>query len=466
MDLAITDTTLLTFKGRGLGVIENGAVGIDMDKISFVGKTKDLNPEAYNTVIDGSDLITMPGLVDTHIHSGMALLRGCAQDVPENEWMEKALGPIVGNMTDEDRILGSKLGVLEGLRSGTTTFGEFTANIDEVIEQVYHPFNARVVGAELINEVVNREGETYELEASTKALQTSEKLFKKYAPDDTVDIIYGPQALDMVTLDTLTKIYDRAEKHDRKIHMHVAQGGREREQIEKRYDSSTVQKLKEEDMLNEKLLAAHCHGTTKEEKKILVENEVKMVGCPSSIAMIDGVVPPIKHFLSSGGTASIGTDQAPGNGTHNLQREMRTISLLSKCKNSDPTALPPGKTLELATKGGAEALGIEDKIGTLEEGKKADIITVDLDNLNLTPAVHEPFRNLVPNLVYSSTGLEVNDVIINGKKVLRNKQFVNIDENRIKEKANSRAQKILKKAEEDWKEADSAMIEYSRDGLL
>ncbi len=466
MDLAITDTTLLTFEGKGLGVIENGAVGIDMDKISFVGKTRDIHTEDYNTVMNGSDLVTMPGLVDAHIHSGFALLRGCAQDVPEKEWMDKALGPIAKHMTEEDRILGSKLGVLEALRSGTTTFGEFTGNIDEVIEQVYHPFNARVVGAERINEVVNRDGETYELERSTETLQTSEELFKKYNPDGNVDIMYGPQALDMVTLDTLKKIYERAEKQDRKIHMHVAQGGREREQIENRYGTSTVKKLREEDMLNEKLLAAHCHGTTKEEKKALVENGVRMVGCPSSIAMIDGVTPPIRDFLSLGGSASIGTDQVPGNGAHNLMREMRTISLLSKCKNSDPTALPPWKTLELATKGGAEALGIEEKVGTLKEGKRADIITVDLDNLNLTPPIREPFRSIIPNLVYSSTGLEVNDVIINGKKVVRNKRFVNIDENRIEEKANSRAREILKKAEEDWKEADSAMVGYSRDGLL
>ncbi|MEF8835425.1 MAG: amidohydrolase family protein [Candidatus Thermoplasmatota archaeon] len=466
MDLAIKNTTLITLQGNGLGIIKNGAVGIDMDKISFVGKTRDLDEENYSSIIDGTNHVTMPGLVDAHIHSGLALLRGTAQDVPEIEWMDKALGPITQHMSEDDIIVGSKLGVLEGLRSGTTTFAEFTNHLDRTIKEVYKPFSARVVGAETINEVTSREEDTYRLETSKTQLQENEHLFKKYGQNDLVDIMYGPQALDMISIETLKKIYERAEDHDRRIHMHVAQGGRERKQIENRYGCSTVEKLKEEDMLNERLLAAHCHATTQEEKQLMVEKGVNMVGCPSSIGMIDGIVPPIKDFLSHGGTVALGSDQVPGNGAHNLFREMRTISLLTKCRDNDPTALPPWKTLKLATKSGAQALGLKNKIGTLEEGKKADIITVNLENINLTPAVHEPFRNFIPNLIYSSSGFEVDNVIINGNKVLRNGEFVDIDETQIKEEAENRAEEILDKAESDWREADSRMVEYRKDGLI
>jgi len=466
MDLAIKNTTLITFKGKGLGIIKNGALGVEMDKISFVGKTKDLDEENYTSIIDGTDHITMPGLVDAHIHSGLALLRGTAQDVPEIEWMDKALGPITRHLNEDDLIVGSKLGVLEALRCGTTTFGEFTSGLDHTIEEVYQPLSARVVGAETINEVVSRENDTYQLEQSESQLQENERLFKKYGPNDMVDVMYGPQALDMVSIETLKEIYERAEELDRRIHMHVAQGGREREQIKNRYGSSTVKKLKKENMLSERLLAAHCHGTTTEEKRTMVENEVSMVGCPSSIGMIDGIVPPIKDFLSSGGTAALGSDQVPGNGAHNIFREMRTISLLTKCRDSDPTALPPWKTLQLGTKKGAEALGLENKIGTLEKGKKADIITIDMKSLNLTPAVHKPFRNFIPNLIYSSTGFEVDNVIINGNKILRNRKFVDVDEDQIKEEAEKRTGDILDRAESDWREADSKMVEYRSDDLI
>ncbi len=466
MDLAIKNTTLVTLKGKGLGIIKDGAIGVEMDKISFVGKTRDLEQENYNSIIDGTNHVTMPGLVDAHIHSGLALLRGTAQDVPEIEWMDKALGPITRHMNEDDLIAGSKLGILEALRCGTTTFAEFTSGLDKIIEEVYQPFGSRVVGAETINEVVSRENETYQLESSDSQLQENERLFNKYAPSDMVDLMYGPQALDMVSIETLKKIYERAEEFNRRIHMHVAQGGREREQIENRYGCSTVKKLKKENMLNERLLAAHCHGTTREEKQTIVENGTMMVGCPSSIGMIDGIVPPIEDFLSLGGTVALGSDQIPGNGAHNIFREMRTISLLTKCRDGDPTSLPPWKTLKLGTKTGAEALGMVDKIGTLEEGKKADIITVNLKSINLTPVVHEPFRNFIPNLIYSSTGFEVDNVIVNGNRILRNSEFIDIDEKQIKKEAEKKAEDILDEAESDWREADSSMLGYRRKGLI
>jgi len=466
VDLAIKDTTLITFKDEGPSVIKNGAVGVEMDKICFVGKTEDLDEENYTKIIDGSDHVTMPGLIDAHIHSGLSLLRGTAQDVPEIEWMDKALGPIVKHLEKSDFITGSKLGILEGLRSGTTTFGEFTSDLDETIEKVHKPFGTRVVGAETINEIVDKKGDIYELESSDEQFQKADDLFDRYAQSDLIDITYGPQALDMVTLETLRKIKHEADEYDRCIHMHVAQGGRERKQIKSRYGCSTVEKLKEEEILQDNLLAAHCHDTTDQEKKTIVESETNMVGCPSSIATIDGIVPPIHRFLSLGGNACLGTDQIPGNGAHNIFREMRTISLLSKCLDGDPTALPAWKCLKIATKNGAKALGLKDKIGSLEEGKKADLITVDLKNTNLSPSVQRPFRNIIPNLVYSSTGMEVDNVFINGRKVLRDGKFISIDEERIKKEAEERAKKVLSEAEESWRRSDSKMVEYERDDLL
>ncbi len=466
MDLAIKDTTLLTMKNDTPTIIENGAIGVSFDKIDFVGKTRDLEEANYSKVLKRPNHVTMPGLIDSHIHSGLTILRGTAQDVPEKEWMDKALGPITKHMDNEDKLAGSKLGVLEGLRSGTTTFSEFTSDLEEIIEKVYRPYGARVVGAETINEVVDSKGDVYTLERAEEKLKKTEELFKRYSQSDMIELMYGPQALDMVTIDTLKIIYERALEKNRPVHMHVAQGGREKEQIKKRFGTTTVEKLDEENMLGKNLLAAHCHATTKEEKNKMVENDVKMVGCPSSIVMIDGIVPPIKEYLEIGGIVGIGSDQAPGNGAHNLFREMRTINILTKCKESDPASLKPWETLLLATKMGARAIGLEESIGSLEEGKKADIITVDMGNLNLTPTIHDPFHNIIPNLVYSSTGFEVNDVIINGKKIIINGSFIEIDENKIKDKLDKRAKDLLKRSEDDWISADSSMVKYQRDGHI
>ena len=472
MDLAIVNTWLVTFKGDGLGIIQDGAVGIEGDQIVYVGETGNCDYRAADIVIDGSNHVTMPGLVNAHTHTGLTLLRGCAQDLPEIEWMNKALGPLARHMNVEDVILGSKLGVLEGLRSGTTTFSEYCTNCSQAVDEVYLPFGARVVATETINETAKREGlapsDLYEFDHSKgeKALHQTEALFKRFQSHELVTCLYGPQALDMVSLETLEVVKELAHEKKCRIHMHVAQGERERLQIKGRYGDTTVKILDSHGMLDSLLIAVHIHDTTPGERELLVRKGVNMVGCPSSIGMIDGVVPPLYHYINLGGTAAIGTDQAPGPGSHNMFREMRVASILSKTCWKDPTALPAWVALQLGTVNGAEVLGLKEEIGTLEVGKKADIITVSLLHPNMAPVIVNPFRNFVPNLVYSATGTEVDNVIINGSLVIYNSKFTQIDEKAIIKKANSRAQKIFEEAEEEWKRAGSKFVEYVEKGWM
>ncbi|MBU7016145.1 MAG: amidohydrolase family protein [Theionarchaea archaeon] len=469
MDIAIIHTWLLTFE-KGLGIIQDGAVMIEDNHITYAGKTSDCSYKSSDIVIDGSNHVTMPGLINAHIHSGLTLLRGCAQDVPEIEWMNRVLTPLAQHMSAEDRIISSKLGVLEGIRYGTTTFSEYCANCSQILEEVYLPFGARVVATETINELNrnNSHSNTSEFDRSTgeEALKATERLFNTYDNHDMVTCLYGPQALDMVSLKTLKIIKEMAHKRKCGIHMHVAQGERERLQIKKRYGTNaTTVKIMNENNLLDNLIAVHIHDTTHEEKELLVKKNVKMVGCPSSIAMIDGITPPLHHYLELGGIAGLGTDQAPGPGTHNMFREMRTASILTKTTSQDPTALPAWTSLQLATVNGAAVLGLKD-VGTLEVGKKADIITINLDNLNLTPVIDHPFKNFVPNLAYSCTGAEVDTVIINGKLVMHHQKSTEIDEKELMKEANKRAQKVIERAEKDWYQSNSTFVEYVKKGLL
>ena len=473
MDIAVIHTWLLTFE-KGLGIVRDGAVVIEEDEITFAGKTSECDFRSSDIVIDGSHHVTMPGLVNAHTHTGLTLLRGCAQDLPEIEWMNKALGPLASHMSPEDRVLGSRLGVLEGLRSGTTTFSEYAVDCSRIIEEVYQPFRVRVVATETINETTRREDmgprDLYEFDLSKgdEALKRSENLFTTYRNSELVTCLYGPQALDMVSLETLKTVHELAQERECRIHMHVAQGERERLQIKGRYgsDATTVHVLGDNNLLDSSLIAVHIHDTTPHERELLVKKDVKMVGCPSSISMIDGIVPPVHHYLKLGGIAALGTDQAPGPGTHNMFREMRCASILSKVSTQDPTALPAWTSLQLATVNGAHVLDLEKEIGTLKPGKKADIITVNLLNLNMTPIITSPFRNFVPNLVYSATGTEVDNVIINGTLIMHNGKFTSINEEAILKEANKKAQKILERAEEDWKRADSRFVEYVEKGLM
>ncbi|MFW6041033.1 MAG: amidohydrolase family protein [Thermoplasmatota archaeon] len=475
MDIAIINTLLITFRGNKLGIIEDGAVGIEGSEIKFVGKTYEIDYKKADKVIDGSSHVTMPGLVNAHTHTGLTLLRGGAQDVPEIEWMNKALAPLANHMTKDDFILGSKLGVIEGLRNGITTFGEYTSNIDETIEEVYRQFNVRVAATKTINEVVSKKEELglydlYELdeEKGIKDLMRSNELFDKYKDYELVDFLYGPQAADMVSLSTLDKIFEEAKERAVKIHMHIAQGGRERLQIKRRYgrDMTTVKVLKKHNLLPDNLIAVHCHDTNRKERKILAENRISMIGCPNSISMIDGLITPVADFLHFGCDVGLGTDQAPGPGTHNLFREMRIASILSKIKYIDPTQLPAWEVLKLGSMGGAKVLGLNDKIGSIEEGKKADIVTLDISKPNIVPVVSNPFNTIVPNLVYSTTGLEVDNVIINGELILQNNDFVNIDERNVLQESEKRANEIYTKAIDDWEESNSHLVQMKKKGII
>ncbi|MFX0184443.1 MAG: amidohydrolase family protein [Candidatus Hodarchaeota archaeon] len=474
MDIAIINTWLITNEGKGLGIIPNGALGIEEDKIVFVGKTSDLNYKKADKLIDGTNKVTMPGLINAHAHTGLTLLRGAAQDLPEIEWMNKGIGPFTKHLNTDDIILGSKLGVLEALSYGTTTIVEYTNSVSSLINEVYLPFGARVVGIETINEVVSdrtelKPTELYEFDQSKgeDALKRANNAFLKYEDHKLVSLMYGPQALDMVSLDLLLHIKQQAFEGGYKLHMHVAQGSRERLQIERRYGVSAVKVLEENNLLDETLIAAHIHDTTPEERSLLVDYQVSMVGCPSSISMIDGIVPPLGHYVQElGGKAAIGTDQAPGTGHHNLFREMRTASILTKIMNKDPTALPPWQSMRLATIGGAEVIGLEQYIGSLSVGKQADVITIDLSHVNLCPIVDRPFKNFIPNLVYSTTGNEVDNVIINGQLIMKDNKFLNIDRTSIISEANKRAQEIYDSAAEDWIRANSQMVSYSQNGYL
>ena len=476
MDIIIKDARLITLVGDTLGIVKDGAVGIENNIISFVGKTKNLQTKDADVIIDGSKHVIMPGLVNAHIHTSMQLLRGAAQDLPEIEWMNKGIGPFAKHLKPEDIILGSKLGVLEALRTGTTTFSEYTRDVSNLVENVYLPFGARVVATETINEVVQTDRslmkptDLYEFDTSKGqiALKKNEALFSKYENEKLVSCLYGPQALDMVSLETLKEIDQKAKERDSKIHMHVAQGGRERLQIKGRFgnQASTIKILQDNNLLKENLIAVHCHDSTEQERELLVNKNSSMIGCPSSITMIDGIVPPVYHYHSIGGTVALGTDQAPGPGNHNSFREMRTISILSKAQYRDPTILPAWQQLKLVTIQGAKVLGLSDKIGSLEVGKAADIITIDLNKLLLTPTIDYPFHNFIPNLVYSATGLEVDNVIINGNPVILNNEFVNINEQEIMDDANERSVVIYAQAAKDWQKAESKMVEDTKKGYL
>ena len=474
MDLAIEDTLAITMAGDGLGIVEGATIAVEDGRIARVGPSGAVSVDA-DRVIDGRGSLTMPGFVDVHVHSGLTVLRGLAQDVPEIEWMTRALGPFAAELSTEDAIAGARLGALEALRSGVTTVGEYAGDVERLVAEVYEPMGLRVAATETINAVATppedrRADEPYAFEADRgrAGLERAESLFERYADHDRVSPLYGPQALDMVPRSLLEELRDRARDRDRDLHVHVAQGDRERRQLEARYGTGTTAAalLVELGLADDSLLAAHLHGASPQERAELADRGVRLAACPSSIVAIDGIVPPMVEYLEAGGTVGIGTDQAPGPGGHEFVRELRTAALSAKADRSDPTALPAWRVLELATVGGARALGLDERIGTLEPGKRADLITVDLAAVSMTPSLSDPIHTAIPNLVYNGDHSVVETVVVDGRVLFADGRPTTVDPERIRREAQDRAERIARSGAQVWAEAGSATVDAREGGWL
>lgn len=463
MDTLIEHALVFTMTGGGVGAIDDAAVGVTNGQISYVGPTDEIDADA-SEVLDGRDRLVMPGLVDAHAHMGLTLLRGGAQDVPEIEWMHQTLGPLAAHMDRDDELAGAKLGAVEAIMAGTTTICEYASGVGDLLEAVYDPFGVRVVAAETINELPDGSVDPddppeFDRTTGASALDRTDALAEQYAGHDRIDIAYAPQAVDMVSPETLADTARRAERHDRDVHVHVAQGERERRTIEARYgtEETAVSRLSEAGLVSDRLVAAHLHGAGEEGRAQLADAGARMVGCPSSIAAIDGVTSPMLEYAEHGGSVGFGTDQAPATGRHDVLREARTAALLLKTDRADPRALPAWKALRMATIGGARALGIADRAGTIEPGKRADLAIVDLKTGGMVPSVSDPLHTAAPNLLYAAAGTAVTDVMVEGQLLVTDSKFMPADARKIRQRAAERARDVFTAGADDWCGAGSAL---------
>ena len=472
----INNGFLLTMTGEGVGSIIDGAVAIEGQDIVAVGKTEKIAKEygSAEHIIDAHGKAVLPGFIDGHIHTGLSLARGLAQDVPEIEWMLKTMAPFTDNLTPDYSILGSRLGVLEAMKAGTTTFGEIGANMGPVADKVFIPSGVRANLANTINQIgpASRPDPKklyiFFKDIGERKFKEGVDLINQYdgAGEGRITGILSPHGADMMDKELLLAVKEKAKELGKLAHIHVAQGGREELQMKMRYGVTTIKYLDSIGYLDNQLIAAHCHQTTDDEVALLAQRGVRYASCPASIGGIDGITPPLGLFIRSGGKyATIGSDQAPGNGHHNMLVEMKVAALLNKTRHRDPTVLPAWKTLRLATIEGAHTIGLGDKVGSLEPGKKADVILLDLKVPHMTPIIHNPMNNIAPNIIYSARGDEVTDVIINGDHIIENKVVRTMDETQVIEDAQRVAVEIANAAAKRFLDGNGWLARQAKKGL-
>lgn len=436
IDILITNAHLFTMSGDGVGYLQDGAVAVTGDQIAAVGSTADLTRDftAAETV-DASGCALLPGLIDAHMHTPWAAVRGVAQDV--SNWMQKGLAPYGRHMTPDAARAGTRLNVAEGIRAGTTTFGDYARPLDGWAD-IFADAGVRARLTPTINALPLtgmagwKVGDIYPLDdaAGQAAIDAGVAFGRQWhgAKNGRITVMLGPQGPDMISTEQLLDVKRLADRDGLMIHLHTAQGDREIDQMLLRYNLRTPDYLQEIGYLDEQLLAVHLTEATDAETEMIAKSGAAMALCSGSIGIIDGIVPPAHTFRQAGGRVALGSDQAAGNNCNNIFNEMKLTALFNKIKYRDPTVMPAWEVLRMGTIEGAQAIGLGDEVGSIVVGKQADLILIDLMNSpNLLPALQDPIRTIVPNLVYAATGSEVTHTMVAGKFLMRNRELLTLD---------------------------------------
>jgi 5-methylthioadenosine/S-adenosylhomocysteine deaminase len=378
-------------------------------------------------------------------------------------------------MTPAAMVAGTQLNIIEALKVGTTTFGDYAKPVPGWAES-FQQIGVRARLTPTINALPPggmagwQVGDVYPLsdEVGQKRIDTAVTFAKEWhgAANGRITVMLGPQGADMLTQEQLLQVKRIADREGWMIHLHLAQGDREMEQMLKRYGQRTPAFLDAIGYLDEQLLGVHLTEATDEEAALVARRGARMALCSGSIGIIDGIVPPAHVFRQAGGLVALGSDQAAGNNCNNMFNEMKLTALFNKIKFRDPAIMPAWEVLRMATIEGAQAIGLSDEIGSLAVGKQADLILVDLCEPNLSPVLTDPIRNIVPNLVYAASGREVRLVMVAGQILMQNGQVLTADETTIRATAQTQATALAQRVAADPVHTGMALLEPMAAGYL
>ncbi|MGH9674833.1 MAG: amidohydrolase family protein [Bryobacteraceae bacterium] len=425
-DWIVTARHVVTMDGARR-IIENGAVAVAGDRILAAGPRAEI--EARHKArqrIDRPNAILLPGLINTHTHAPMSLLRGVADDLRLQEWLEKYIFPAEAkNVSAEFCRWGTRLACLEMMLGGVTTYADMYYFEDVIAEATKEAGLRGVLGQTIIGFPV--------ADAKTPAdsLKFTEGFLRRFAGDALIVAAIAPHALYTNSDQTLKAAREIANRYKAPLLIHLSETRRENDDIQAKRGMSPTRVLDSLGVLNGRTLAAHGVWLDDTDIQILKKRGAGVAHCPSSNMKLSSGAAPVVRMLAAGLAVGLGTDGPAGsNNDFNLFEEMDLAAKLQKLVTGDPQALPARQALEMATILGARALGMEKEIGSIEAGKRADMITVRLDQPHAAPLFE-----VVSQLVYALKASDVGDVMVNGRWVVRDRRALTLDANLVLAKA-------------------------------
>jgi 5-methylthioadenosine/S-adenosylhomocysteine deaminase len=429
-DLLIKNGTVLTMDASAT-VIENGFVAVSGDTISRVG-TDDGRQVKAKKVIDAKRGIILPGLINGHTHAAMSLFRGLADDLPLMEWLNNYIFPVESRMDPDFVYTGTLLACAEMILSGTTTFCDMYL-FEEEVARAAKDSGMRCLAGEVLYDFPSPNYGPIE-----KGLEYTESLISRWRGDPLISIAVEPHSVYTCSADLLTKANMLALKHGTPLIIHVAETASEIQEVVTRFGKKPFAYLESLGILGPHLIADHCVHLDDPEIEIIARNGVRVIHNPESNMKLASGISPVPKLLSRGITVGLGTDGCASNNNLDLFEEMDMAAKLQKVGNMDPTVLDALTTLRMGTSSGSRALGFEKLVGSLEAGKKADIIVLDTDRPHLTP-MYNPYSHLV----YAAKGNDVSHSVINGRLVLEDRNLLTMDLKDLLPRVKDKAKHVL-----------------------
>jgi 5-methylthioadenosine/S-adenosylhomocysteine deaminase len=417
-----------------MSIIESGAVAIDDGIILAIGSADEITGSySASETLPGENRIVMPGLINGHSHAAMTLLRGLADDLALMDWLNNYIFPSEVQFVDAELVrIGTELACWEMIRGGTTSFVDMYYFPDTIAEVVDSCGMRALISATVIDQ------RSPDAENAADSIQKGIGFIERWkGKNSRITPIFGPHANYTLNAEQLQATRAAATEHGVGISIHMSESPFELQYSKDNFGMTSVEMYESIGFLDGPTIAAHMVWPTDVEIPILVEREVGVIHNPTSNMKIASGIAPVAKMLQAGVRVGLGTDGAASNNDLDMWEEMRLAALLQKVDRMDPTVLPAATVLSMATRGGALATGLSDVTGSLEVGKRADIIQVAFDDVH-----HIPTYDVVSHLVYVTDEQDVASVVVDGKILMRERELLTIDTQRVAAEAKALASKI------------------------
>lgn len=433
-------------------VIEGGSILVEKGRIVEVrGHGSIPGGRRAELRVSAKGMAVVPGLIDTHVHLAQGLLRGCADDLSLVDWLKERVWPLQGSFTEADGRVSAELSLLEMLKSGTTSF----VGVDVVSRYGFDGIANTVAKAgmrgALAKTIMDSPGYGNKssimpqglVEDKAACIREAKSMIQKWnkAGGSLVKTWVAPRSLGGCSEELYKEVAELAREHGTRVTMHLAEVKEDVKYAKENFGLTPFGFIEKVGLAGPESLFAHMVWLNDLDVRRVASSRSNVAHCPSSNLKLASGIPRVPEMIEAGANVGLGCDGAPCNNSYDMIREMKIAAVIQKARLLDPRSMPASTVLEMATINGARAMGMQSEVGSIEVGKRADLVLIDLKKPHLVP-----YTDVVSNIVYSAMGSDVDTVLVDGRVLLRHGKALTLDEKRIIEEAQLRQNELISRS--------------------